>query len=975
MKIKFNPDLDFQREAIDAIIELFEGNPLCQSNFTVSVLYGQRGTFDSALGIGNRLDASFDETDILNNLQDIQLRNGLPQSLNIKRDQYYFTVEMETGTGKTYVYLRTAFELNKKYGFTKFIVVVPSVAIKEGVVKSVEMMREHFKLLYNNVPFTAFEYQSKNIEQIRAFATADTIQLMIMTVQSFNKDTNIINREHEKTDGFKPLEFIKETRPIVIVDEPQSTMSTKKAKDAVDSLNPLCSIGYSATHRDKQNMVFRLDAVDAYQRQLVKQIEVQSVSAEDNHNQAYMVLEKVKSTKTNLSAKMKIDVLERGKIKRKSVDLRKGTDLFELSGGREVYSGYIVQEIYAGKGEEYVDFTNGKFIRLGQTIGDIDDDARKRLQISKTIEEHLDKELRLNPKGIKVLSLFFIDRVENYRTYDEDGNPGKGKYARWFEETFKQLMKKPKYQSLLKDQNVDMLAESVHNGYFAKDKKGKLKDTRGNTLADEDAYNMIMKDKEKLLSFSSHLKFIFSHSALKEGWDNPNVFQICTLNETNSEIKKRQEIGRGLRIAVDQNGQRRHGFEINTLTVMANESYEDFAKKLQNELEEEEGIRFGVVEAHSFANITRKDTNGKPVYLNQKKSEEILEHLKDNAYVDDSGKVTDKLKVDLKTGDVSLPYGLEDCKPQILKTLKRIAGDLNIKNAETRLEVKLNKKRYLSPEFKALWEKIKHKTTYSVDYNSQKLIEQCVKKIDEELIVDHEKLIFSKATVKINEGGSVAEETERYGITVDSHYELPDILTFLQDETNLTRRTLVAILTNCTKLNAFKANPQKFMDDAARIIKTVLNQFIVDGVKYEKIGDTYAQELFENEELFGYLKRNMIESDKSVYDHVIYDSDNEAAFAAGLESNNRVKVYAKLPDWFKIETPIGTYNPDWAVLFEKDGEEHLYLVVETKGNIHDEALRPTEKMKIKCGEKHFEAIQTGVRFEKADDYNDFVVRL
>ncbi|MDN5360929.1 MAG: type restriction enzyme [Thermotogaceae bacterium] len=853
MKIKFNPDLDFQREAIDSVVDLFEGNPLCQSNFTVSALYGQRGTFDSALGIGNRLDARFDETDILNNLQEIQLRNGLPQSLNIKRDKYYFTVEMETGTGKTYVYLRTAFELNKKYGFTKFIVVVPSVAIKEGVVKSVEMMRDHFKLLYNNVPFTAFEYQSKNIEQIRAFATADTIQLMIMTVQSFNKDTNIINREHEKTDGFKPLEFIKETRPIVIVDEPQSTTSTKKAKDAVDSLNPLCTIGYSATHRDKQNMVFRLDAVDAYQRQLVKQIEVQSVSAEDNHNQAYMVLEKVKSTKTNLSAKMKIDVLERGKIKRKSVDLRKGTDLFELSGGREVYSGYMVQEIYAGKGEEYVDFTNGKFIRLGQTIGDIDDDARKRFQISKTIEAHLDKELRLNPKGIKVLSLFFIDRVENYRTYDEDGNPGKGKYARWFEEEFKQLMKKPKYQPLLKDQNIDVLAESVHNGYFAKDKKGKLKDTRGNTQADEDAYNMIMKDKEKLLSFSSHLKFIFSHSALKEGWDNPNVFQICTLNETNSEIKKRQEIGRGLRIAVDQNGERRHGFEINTLTVMANESYEDFAKKLQNELEEEEGIRFGVVEAHSFANITTKDANGKPVYLKQKKSEEILEHLKDNGYVDASGKVTDKLKVDLKMGNVSLPNTVTSCKPQIINTLKRIAGNLNIKNANTRVEVKLNKKRYLSPEFKALWEKIKHKTTYSVDYDSQKLIEQCVKKIDEELIVDHEKLIFSKATVKINEGGSVAEETEKYGITVDSHYELPDILTFLQDETSLTRRTLVAILTSCKKLSAFKANPQKFMDETARIIKSVLNQFIVDGVKYQKIGEAYAQELFENDELFGYL--------------------------------------------------------------------------------------------------------------------------
>src|SRR6056297_1269516 len=761
MKIKFNPDLDFQREAIDAIVELFEGNPLCQSNFTVSSLYGQRGTFDSSLGIGNRLDAQFDEEDILQNLQNIQLRNGVPQSIDIQRNQYYFTVEMETGTGKTYVYLRTVFELNKKYGFTKFIVVVPSVAIKEGVVKSVEMMREHFKLLYDNVPFTAFEYQSKNIEQIRAFATADTIQLMIMTVQSFNKDTNIINREHERTDGYKPLEFIKDTRPIVIVDEPQSTVSTKKAKDAVDSFNPLCTIGYSATHRDKQNMVFRLDAVDAYQRQLVKQIEVASVVAEDNHNQAYMYLDKVKSTKTKVYAKIKIDVHERGRIKRKMVELRKGTDLFELSGGRGVYSGYQVQEIYAGKGDEYVNFTNGKFIPLGQTVGDIDDDARKRLQISKTIEEHLDKELRLNPKGIKVLSLFFIDRVENYRTYDEEGNPGKGKYALWFEEEFKQLMKKPKYQSLLKDQNIDMLAESVHNGYFAKDKKGKLKDTRGNTLADEDAYNMIMKDKEKLLSFSSHLKFFFSNSALKEGWVNPNVFQICTLNETNSEIKKRQEIGRGLRIAVDQNGERRHGFEINTLTVMANESYEDFAKSLQNELEEEEGIRFGVVEAHSFANITRKDSNGDPVYLNQKKSEEILNHLKENDYVDANGKVTDSLKTALKDNKLELPEEFSASKDQIVGTLKKIAGSLNIANAEKREKVSINKRRFLSPEFKELWDRIKYKTTFSVDFNTEELVKICAKEIKDNLRVDKAKLIFTKADIDINKGGTIVKESDR----------------------------------------------------------------------------------------------------------------------------------------------------------------------------------------------------------------------
>ena len=391
---------------------------------------------------------------------------------------------------------------------------------------------------------------------------------------------------------------------------------------------------------------------------------------------------------------------------------------------------------------------------------------------------------------------------------------------------------------------------------------------------------------------------------------------------------------------------------------------------------DEEGIRFGVVEPHSFANITRLDSAGKPVYLNQKKSEEILVHLKENAYVDESGKVTDKLKVDLKAGNVSLPEGLTDCKPQIMKTLQRIAGNLNIKNADNRVKVKLNKKRYLSPEFKDLWEKVKHKTTYSVDYDSHELINRCVKKIDEDLRVDREKLIFSKAKVEISEGGSVAEETEKYGITVqDSHFDLPDVLTYLQNETNLTRRTIVRILTNCNRLEAFKANPQKFMDETARIIKSVLNQFIVDGIKYERIGEAYAQELFENEELFGYLKRNMIESDKSVYNHVVIDSETEATFAAGLESNERVKVYAKLPDWFKIETPIGTYNPDWAVLFEKDDDQRLYLVVETKGNIHDEALRGTERLKIKCSEEHFKALGSGVQFEKADDYDEFVIRL
>ena len=635
MKLKFNPDLDYQNEAIESIVNLFEGNPTCQSSFTVANLLGQVGMGESNLGIGNRIDSNFDNDDIVKNMNEIQLKHGLPQTGIDNKSEYHFTIEMETGTGKTYVYLKTIFELNKKYGFTKFIIMVPSVAIKEGTMKAIEMTTEHFKLLYDNVIFKASEYKSKNIENIREFATSDNIRIMVMTVQSINKDSNVINKEHERTNGLKPLDFIRDTHPIVIIDEPQSTVSTKKANEAVMSLNPLCTLRYSATHKDKHNMVYRLDAVDAYQRQLVKQIEVASILSKDDYNEAYLKLVSVRNRNNRIRAMLEIDIKENGKIKRKTVTVKHGDDLYELSGGRELYSGYQITEIYTGEGAEYVDFTSRDFISLGEIRGGINDDIIKRMQIKKTIEEHLEKELRLRSKGIKVLSLFFIDRVSNYKMYDENGTPGKGKYALWFEEEYKKIIRKPKYRTLMGDVDIETEAEAVHYGYFAKDNKkdssgeGRWKDTRGNTIADENLYNLIMKDKERLLSFDSKLKFIFSHSMLKEGWDNPNVFQICTLNETKSEMKKRQEIGRGLRIAVDQNGERRHGFDINTLTVMANESYEDFANALQKEIEDEEGIKFGIVEKHTFANIVKINKSGENEYLGQEASVEILEYFKE----------------------------------------------------------------------------------------------------------------------------------------------------------------------------------------------------------------------------------------------------------------------------------------------------------------------------------------------------------
>lgn len=977
MKLKFNSDLDYQKESISSIANIFKGQTPAQSNFTVSAMTDKAGTEGKLItntGVGNKLE--LDEEDILKNVKEIQLKNGLKPSTenDIKKNNYHFTVEMETGTGKTYVYLRTIFELNKKYGFTKFIIVVPSVAIKEGVIKSINIMTEHFKGLYENVIFKSYEYKSQNLDIIREFATSDYIRIMVMTIQSFNKDTNVINMDHEKTNGVKPLEFIKETNPFVIIDEPQSTISTDKAKDAIASLNPLCTVGYSATHKDKHNLMFRLDAVDAYERQLVKQIEVASIVSKDNNNNAYIKLISVNNKKSPIKAKIEIDKWEKGSIKRIAKEFKVDDDLYELSGNRDVYKGYQITEINAKEGNEYVSFVGHEDLYLGEVRGEIDEELIKRMQIRKTIDEHLNKELRLKKEGIKVLSLFFIDKVANYRIIDKDGKVQKGKYAIWFEEEYKEAIKNPRYKTLFNDVDNESEVEQVHNGYFAQDKKGVLKDTKGNTVADEDAYSLIMRDKEKLLSFDTKLKFIFSHSALKEGWDNPNVFQICTLNETKSESKKRQEIGRGLRLAVNQNGERVYGFNINTLTVMANESYEEFASKLQKEYEEDGGVRFGIIESHTFANI-KITLDGIPTYLDQEGSEKIYDYLKDNKYIDAKGKIEDKLREDLKSKCVEVPQEFKECENEIISTLKKLAGNLNVKDARKRETVSLNKQRYLSPEFKELWDKIKYKTTYSVDFKSGDLINSCSEEIKHNLKVDKVKFLYTKAEIDINKSGTAAQENNRYTVDIkNNNFVLPDIITFLQNETNLTRRTLVEILKKSERLEDFKKNPQKFMDEVAKIIKRKMRLMIVDGIKYQKIGDEeyYAQELFETEELAGYLSKNMVKSAKSIYEYIIYDSGVEEDFARKFEKNDSVKMYIKLPDWFKILTPLGNYNPDWAVLIEKDNTEKLYFVVETKGNILAEELRERENKKIQCGYKHFEALENEVVFDKADNFEEFI---
>lgn len=995
MKIQFDADLDYQREAIDAVADIFEGQEVCETNFTVAPLRGEPqmamnfGQESGHLGVGNRLRLL--EEDILENVRGIQLRNGLAPSPEL--DSLDFTVEMETGTGKTYVYLRTIFELNQRYGFTKFIVVVPSVAIKEGVYKSLEMTEPHFEGLFDNVPFDYFVYDSQKLGQVRNFATSNTIQIMVINIDAFRRSfedperedkANIIHRPHDRMTGNKPIEFIQATNPIVIVDEPQSVATTEKSREAIRSLNPLCTLRYSATHLDKHHMLYRLDSVDAYERKLVKQIEVAGIEVEDSHNKAYVKLLDVDNRRSPIRAKLELDVRQKGgKVARKAKWVRSGEDLLDTTGGRGVYDGYIIEDIYCEPGNEYVSFTSRpEIVRLGKAIGQVDDDEYKRLQIRKTIEEHLDKELTLRPRGIKVLSLFFIDRVANYRDYDDEGNPRPGKYARMFEEEYRRAARKPRYQSLFEEVDLETEAGDVHDGYFAVDKKkdasgrGRLKDSRGEgkTQADESAYQLIMQDKERLLSFDSTLKFIFSHSALKEGWDNPNVFQICTLNETRSTMKKRQEIGRGLRLAVNQDGERVHGFDVNTLTVMANESYEDFARQLQSEIEQDEGIRFGVVEKHLFAGIPVESPDGESGYFGAEASAAVWSHLRDQGYIDAKGKVQDSLKEDLKSGALSLPLDAQAHADAITAVLRKMAGKPNIQNKDDRRPVRLNKAVYLSDEFKALWDRIKHHTTYRVNFDTQALIERCAGEIRDNLRVGKARFVTRTARLDVNRGGVDAETVQETAATYDARdFQLPDIVGFLQNETNLTRRTLVEILVRSERLEDFRNNPQKFIEQVLEIVRRQMRLFIVDGIRYQRIGDEhyYAQELFEEQELFGYLNRNMIESDKSVHDHVVYDSDVEANFAEAFERNDEIKVYAKLPPWFRIDTPLGGYNPDWAVVVETDGQQRLYFVVESKGSLFTDTLRPQEEAKIKCGKAHFRALGEDVTFRVDNDYESF----
>jgi type III restriction enzyme len=653
--------------------------------------------------------------------------------------------------------------------------------------------------------------------------------------------------------------------------------------------------------------------------------------------------------------------------------------------GREIYADCLVLNIGCKVGEEFLELSNQEHpLHVGESIGDVDGDALKRLMIRRTIEEHLNKELRLRPQGIKVLSLFFIDAVEHYRRYDATGQV-KGKLALMFEEEYRKAAAMPKYRTLFKEVDLSADATEVHDGYFSIDKKGGWTDTAENNQSSrenaERAYSLIMRDKEKLLSFDTKLKFIFSHSALREGWDNPNVFQICALRDIGSERERRQTIGRGLRLCVNQQGERLREFDINTLTVIAMEGYEQFAENLQREIERDTGIHFGVVEKHQFASIPVTDAAGQATALGVSPSEAIWSHLKDAGYVDAKGKVQDQLRKALKEGTVQLPESFKGQLPQVTEILRKLAGKLDIKNADERRTVRTRQAVLHSEEFMALWNRIKHKTTYRVQFDNEKLISDCAAALRKGPQVTKTRVQIRKADLAIGRGGVLAEETTTAApiILEETDIELPDLLTDLQDKTQLTRRSLARILMGSGRLDDFKRNPQQFIELASEAINRTKRLAIVDGIRYQRIGDdvVYAQELFESEELTGYLK-NMLDTRKSVYEQVVYDSSGvERTFAEQLEKNEAVKVYAKLPGWFKVPTPLGTYNPDWAVLVEKDGAERLYLVVETKPSLYKDDLRDRETGKIACGKAHFDALAVGVnpaQFEVATTFEDVLAR-
>lgn len=967
MKIQFEDGLSFQQDAISAVCDLFAGYERGSSAFTVRAPSREGGStlraIDRDAGTGNAI--GIDDSALLTNLRAVQIRNGLtPSSVLASRD---FTVEMETGTGKTYVYLRTILELNRRFGLTKFVVVVPSIAIKEGVYKTLEMTRSHFRSLYEGVPYRYFLYDSSRMNDVYSFALSGEVEIMITTVGAINKkDVNNLYRENEA--GIRPIDVVRATLPVVIVDEPQSVDGGLRGagKQALDAMGALATLRYSAVHVDRHHMVYRLNAVDAYEKKLVKQVEVAAATIEGQPGAAFIRFLRTRQSAGTVSAEIEVDARTRdGMVRRARRWVSDGTDLERLA-GRSIYAGHSVGEIGVEDGVPYLELRSPgseTYLAVGESVGDIDPLVVERQMIRRTIKEHFDKEMRLAPRGIKVLSLFFIDKVERYRSY-EDGIPVRGPYAEIFEQEYRSLAKHPAYQSLHHVVDATHAASDAHDGYFSIDRTGGWVDTtQGGQGADaERGYNLIMKEKERLLSFDTPLRFIFSHSALREGWDNPNIFQICTLRDVRSEVARRQTIGRGLRLAVNQEGERVRDDQVNILTVIANEPYEAFARALQTEIEEDTGIKFGVVQPTSFVGVMWDPSAVEPSYFGVEGSQHVWDFLVAAARISDDGAVLANLRAELEAGQIELPAEFELAADQIAQVLRRTLQRVSIRNADEARPVPLRDDVFLSEDFAALWQRVNTKTVYRLNFDNDQLIADCTRQLQNAPAVQPSRIRWAKATIELGPSGVLATSQNKRATVIidDPDRGLPDLLTEVQDRTQLTRRSIAKILIDSHRLDDFKRDPERFIALAAEVINKAKRLAVVEGIRYQRrqLDERFAQDLLRTNELRGYERDLVLDAKRSVYADVLVDSQVERRFAEELEADESVNAFVKLPRWFRVPTPLGPYNPDWALVSQDETGERLYFVVETKGSLLLSDVRNSEAAKVHCGLAHFRSLSS-----------------
>lgn len=1017
MKLQFKHQ-KFQADAAKAVVDVFAGQPYLTPSYMMdrgSRFFQQILTEEENFtGWSNqKIVPELNDRLILEHMQKIQRTNQIRPSSKLegRSEGFNLTIEMETGVGKTYTYIKTMYELNRAYGWSKFIIVVPSIAIREGVYKSFQMTQEHFAEEYGK-KIRFFIYNSAQLTEIDRFASDSSINVMIINSQAFNAKGKDARRIYMKLDEFRsrrPIDIIAKTNPILIIDEPQS-VEGKQTKERLKEFQPLLTLRYSATHKSDSiyNMIYRLDAMEAYNKRLVKKIAVKGITeTESTAKDSYLYLEGLNLSKGDPTATLQFEVkMASGTPKKKSRVVKIGDNLYDYSGGLEEYKNDFVVKQIDGR-DDSVEFLNGIKIYAGDVIGAVDEDQLRRIQIRETILSHIQRERQLFYKGIKVLSLFFIDEVANYREYDAAGQPVNGKYARMFEEEYEDIVGNPQL-SIGEDDYIKYLnsikASKTHAGYFSVDGKGKMinsKVGRKETTSDDvSAYELIMKNKELLLDRDpkkSPVRFIFSHSALREGWDNPNVFQICTLKQSSSDVRKRQEVGRGLRLCVNQDGERMDTnalgndvHNVNVLTVIASESYDSFAKGLQTEMADAVADRPRAVTVDLFVGKVIKDDKGNEQVIDQDTASAIHYDMIVNGYIDRKGVLTDKYYEDKANGEIKVAEEVADSAASVIEIVDSIydARSMQPENARSNnVELQVDEDKLAMPEFKALWSRINSKSVYVVDFDTDELIRKSIASLDAKLRVS--KIYFrvesgAMDTIKSKEelvsGASfVKEESARYGVTITANSNVKyDLIGKLVDETGLTRKAVIAILQGIQPFvfDQFKDNPEEFIVKAAALINDEKATAIIEHITYDVLDEHYGMDVFTDPTIKGKLGVNAMKAKKHLYDHIVYDSSNERDFATDLDTNTDVAVYVKLPDGFYISTPVGHYNPDWAIAFYEGKVKHIYFVAETKGSMSSMQLRLIEESKIQCAREHFKAISNGnVVYDVVDSYQSLLEKV